>query len=278
MQLTALLILATWLVDIATIASPVSGSTYPINPSVDVPYSRSTQAATSNNAYPLKPEDSTVHNDVTSITGSSLEITDSGHLENVSPVCEISCNIFGLILLCTESPASCYCDPLGIVICAIPSDACQQNCLCQCSDFKGVVDAHASVNKVEASASVDEKKPESPPAADATQAKDIINTEDVEVKDFDSDCHVHCNVFAVFWRCQQSPTYCRCDERGWVRCRVHSKFCEENCICRCESKRVAITASDARVSGLLEATESGTAKMSTGEDEDRKSDTIMHDG
>ncbi|PNH37654.1 hypothetical protein VD0004_g9134 [Verticillium dahliae] len=61
----------------------------------------------------------------------------------------------------------------------------------------------------------------------------------LDVEDKDSNCSIYCNLFAHIIRCLQSPTFCRCDSRGYVHCEGPSKVCMDNCICQCESKRAA---------------------------------------
>ncbi|KAG7103178.1 hypothetical protein HYQ44_017266 [Verticillium longisporum] len=45
----------------------------------------------------------------------------------------------------------------------------------------------------------------------------------LDVEDKDSNCSIYCNLFAHIIRCLQSPTFCRCDSRGYVHCEGPSK-------------------------------------------------------
>ncbi|KAM0279421.1 hypothetical protein ACHAQH_004581 [Verticillium albo-atrum] len=61
----------------------------------------------------------------------------------------------------------------------------------------------------------------------------------LEDRNANFDCEIYCSLFGVIIRCLQSPTFCRCDEKGWVHCNGPSQVCLDNCVCRCESKRLA---------------------------------------
>ncbi|RNJ59192.1 hypothetical protein D7B24_003285 [Verticillium nonalfalfae] len=73
----------------------------------------------------------------------------------------------------------------------------------------------------------------------SSNTHNVTSTPALDVEDKDSNCSIYCNLFAHIIRCLQSPTFCRCDSRGYVHCEGPSKVCMDNCICQCESKRAA---------------------------------------